>query len=118
MSNSKKHLVVHHNMFGPSCEVAGINNPCDFEIYCYREHKICVPTCENCKYFAGSEMGKGIACEWQETYEAVSGDEHFVQHDEAYFEFQRVENPELYKEMMRINEDNDFDLCEAWLGLD
>ena len=114
-----KHLVYHHNMFGPSCEIASLNNEEDFKIYCHLEHKICKPTkCNSCNYFYGDEEGKGKCCVWEETYESVTGDDHPVQHDEVYFEFQRVENPDMYKEMMRMIEDGDLDLCEVWLNLD
>ncbi|MBE7033199.1 MAG: DUF1643 domain-containing protein [Ruminococcaceae bacterium] len=115
----KKHLVYHHNMFGPSCEVAHLNNEEDFKIYCHLEHKICKPTkCNSCGYFFGDEEGKGKCCVWEETYDSVSDEHHPVQWDEAYFEFQRVENPEMYKDMMRMIEDGDLDLCNAWLDLD
>ena len=114
-----KHLVKHHNMFGPSCEIAGLNNEEDFKIYCHLERKICIPTkCDRCKYFAGDEMGKGICCEWEESYDHVSVEDYPVQHDEVYFELQRVENSELYEDMMRMVEDGDLDLCSAWLDLD
>lgn len=114
----KKHTVIHHNMFGPSCEIEGLDNKKDFEIYCYKEHKVCVPNCDGCPYFSGSEMGKGIACAWEESYEAMSSDEHVVQNDETYFEFQRVENPDFYKEIMKMIEDGELDLCKVIQGLD
>ena len=117
-TTSKKHLVSHHNMFSPACEVASAATEDDFKIYCHKEHRICVPDCTNCKYLGGSEMGKGVCCVWEESYSDIPGDDHVVPHDEAYFEFQRVENPDVYKMMMEINESDDFDLCEAWLGLD
>ena len=86
-----KHLVNHHNMFGPSCEIASADNKKDFEIYCHIEHKICVPAkCDTCQYFGGSEMGKGICCVWEESYLDIKSDDHAVPHDEAYFEFQRL----------------------------
>ena len=117
--SSKKHLVHHHNMFGPCCEVEGVDNEYDFKIYCHKEHKICVPKkCNECEFFAGSEMGKGVCCAWEETYEAVKGDDHTVQHDEVYFEFQRVVNPDIYEMMMKAHEDDDFDLVKAWFGID
>lgn len=116
---NKKHLVYHRNMFGPSCEVACADNADDFKIYCHNEHKICVPAkCDACRYFGGSEMGKGVCCVWEETYEAVESDEHIVQHDEVYFEFKRAEDPDMYKSMMKMLEEGDLDLCEAWFGLD
>ncbi|MBQ8418124.1 MAG: DUF1643 domain-containing protein [Phascolarctobacterium sp.] len=114
-----KHLVVHRNMYGPSCEVASANNEGDFKIYCHREHKICRPkNCNKCKFFGGSEMGKGISCVWEESYEDIRGGEHIVPHDEAYMEFQRVENPDLYKKMQKMIEDGELDLCKAWQDLD
>lgn len=119
VKNADKHLVYHRNMYGVSCEVASGNNEDDFKIYCYKEHKICVPKkCDKCKYFGGSEMGTGICCVWEESYEDISGDEHIVQHDEVYMEFQRVENPDIYKKMLKMVEDGDIDLCKAWQGLD
>lgn len=119
LENKEKHLVVHRNMFGPSCEVASVDNEDDFKIYCRREHKICRPkNCDKCKFFGGSEMGKGISCVWEETYEDISGGEHIVQHDEVDMEFQRVENPLLYKQMQQMIEEGDLDLCKAWQGLD
>lgn len=117
-NKNEKHPVYHHNMFGSSCEVAGVNCEEDFEVYCYKEHCVCNPKCDGCEYFAGDEMGKGVCCLWEETYEAVSGDEHTVQNDETYFEFQRVENPDFYKKMMKMIEEGDLDLAEVWLGLD
>ena len=117
-NNSAKYLVYHHNMYGPSCEVASVNCDDDFKIYCHNEHKICVPKCNECKYFGGDEMGKGVCCIWEESYEVVGGDEHVVQHDEAYLEFQRAENPDVYKKMIRMIEDGELDLCEAWQDLD
>ena len=119
MKNENMHLVQHHNMFGPACEVASACNEDDFKIYCHKEHKICIPQkCTECEYFGHSEMGTGICCIWEETYEDVSGDDHVVRHDEAYFEFQRVENPDMYKNMMKMIDDGELDLCSAWLGLD
>lgn len=114
-----KHLVHHRNMYGASCEVASGNNEDDFKIYCHKEHKICVPKkCDKCEYFGGSEMNYGICCDWEESYEDISGDEHTVQHDEVYMEFQRVENPDIYKKMLKMVEDGELDLCKAWQGLD
>lgn len=115
----EKHLVIHRNMYGPSCEVASVNNENDFKIYCHKEHKICLPKkCDKCRFFAGSEMGKGISCVWEESYEDISGGEHIVPYDEAYMELQRVENPRLYKKMQQIIDDGDLDLCKAWQDLD
>ena len=114
-----KHLVKHRNMYGPSCEVASGNNKDDFKIYCHNEHKVCIPKkCGKCEYFGGSEMSYGICCIWEESYEDVSSDEHIVQHDEVDMEFQRVENPEMYKNMLKMIEDGDIDLCNVWQNLD
>lgn len=114
-----KHLVYHHNMYGVSCEVASVNNEDDFKIYCRKEHKICIPkNCDKCKYFGNSEMGKGVCCVWEESYADISDDEHVVQHDEVYMEFQRVENPDIYKKMIKMIEDGELDLCKAWQCLD
>lgn len=33
-------------------------------------------------------------------------------------EFQRVENPDIYKKMLKMIEDGELDLCKAWQGLD
>lgn len=119
MKKEKRHLVSHHNMYGSSCEVASENDEYDFKIYCHKEHEICVPKkCDKCEYFGGSEMGKGICCIWEESYNDISGDEHVVKHDEAYMEFQRAENPDLYKLILQIIEDGELDLCKVWLGLD
>ena len=119
VKNADKHLVYHRNMYGASCEVASGNNEDDFKIYCHKEHKICVPKkCKKCEYLGGSEMNYGICCDWEESYEDISGDEHIVQHDEVYMEFQRVENPDIYKKMLKMVEDGDIDLCKAWQGLD
>jgi hypothetical protein len=63
-------------------------------------------------------MGNGICCLWEESYGDVSVDERVVQHDEVYMEFQRVENPDMYKKMLKMIEDGEIDLCEAWQGLD
>ena len=115
----KKHMVKHHNMYGSSCEVASGNNDNDFKIYCHKEHRICIPKkCNKCQFFGGSESGFGICCDWEESYDAVSGDEHTVQHDEAYMEFQRVENPDLYKKMQKMIEDGELDLCKVLQDLD
>ena len=117
--NPKKHYVRHHNMFGPSCEVESINNENDFKIYCHKEHKICVPKkCNECKYFCGSEMGKGVCCIWEEPVEDIKGDDHVVNHDEVYFEFSRVENPETYAKLKEMIDEGEVDLCKLWLGLD
>ena len=32
IKNEDKHLVYHRNMYGPSCEVASVNNEDDFKI--------------------------------------------------------------------------------------
>lgn len=93
-----KHLVCHHNMYGPSCEVASGNNEEDFKIYCRKKHKICIPkNCDKCKYFGGSEMGKGVCCIWEESYKDIKGIEHPVQHNEVFFEFKRVDNLDIFK---------------------
>lgn len=114
-----KHLVYHHNMFGPSCEVANANCDDDFMIYCHKEHKICIPTqCNMCSHFGGDEMGCGKCCVWEDADEEIIGDEHVVQHDEAYFEFQRVENPALYKSMKQMIEAGEIDLCKLWQNID
>ena len=119
MSNKKSlHRVSHHNMYGVSCEVAGVNNADDFKIQCHREHKITVPQCDGCLFFGGDEMGNGVCCIWDETYEEVPGDDHIVQHDETYFEFQRVENPTLYAKMCKMTEDGEIDVCKVWQNLD
>lgn len=116
---TEKHMVYHHNMFGPSCGVASGNNEKDYEIYCHKERKICNPTkCGKCDFFEHSEMGYGVCCAWEETYEANNGDERVIQNDEAYFEFMRVENPDMYREMMKMIEEGDLDLPHAWFGLD
>ena len=108
---NEKHLVYHHNMFGPSCEIESISDSNDFKIYCHKEHKICIPkNCDKCKFFGGSEMGTGICCIWEESLENT---EHVVQHDEAYMEFQRIENPEMYKKMLQMIEKDEIDLCET-----
>ena len=87
----EKHLVYHHNMFGPSCEIASLNNDEDFKIYCHLEHKVCKPTkCNSCNYFAGDEEGKGKCCLWEEGNDSISGEHHAVQHSEAYIELERV----------------------------
>ncbi len=117
--NSKNtRLVIHHNMFGASCEVAGLNNEDDFKIYCYKNHKICVPKCNNCPFFGGDEMGKGISCIWEDPFIDITTDEHIVQHDEIYMEFERVENHDFYLDMIKIIQDDDFDLCKSLLNLD
>ena len=116
---SDKHPVYHRNMYGPSCVIAGSTNEDDFKIYCHKEHRICIPKkCDKCDYFGGSEIGNGICCIWEESYEDISSDEHIVQHDEAYMEFQRAENPDMHKKMMKMIEDGELDLCKAWQGLD
>lgn len=86
----KKHLVYHRNMYGPSCEVASVNNKEDFKIYCYRENKVCIPNCNGCLYWAGDEMGKGMCCNWEEYYSDVFKQEHIVQHRDVQKEFKRV----------------------------
>ena len=63
-------------------------------------------------------MGNGVCCIWDETYEEVPGDDHIVQHDETYFEFQRVENPTLYAKMCKMTEDGEIDVCKVWQNLD
>ncbi len=97
MKKAQKHLVYHHNMFGPSCEIIGIYNENDFKIYCRKEHRICIPNCTDCLFFGGCEMGKGVCCVWEETYESISETDHAVQHDEVYFEYQRAEAPVFCK---------------------
>ena len=78
-------------MFGPSCEIASLNNDEDFKIYCHLEHKVFKPTkCNNCSYFAGDEDGKGKCCVWEESNNSVSVEHHAVQHSEAYIELERV----------------------------
>jgi hypothetical protein len=88
----KKHLVYHHNMFGPSCEIASLNNEEDFQIYCHLERKVCKPTkCSDCSYFAGDEEGKGKCCVWEESFDSVSDEDYAVQYGDADKELQRVE---------------------------
>lgn len=115
---NKKHLVRHHNMFSLACEVESVATDFDFTIYCHKRHKLCKPDCTGCKFQGEPEMGKGVCCIWEEKYSDIPDDDHIVPHDEAYFEFQRVENPDMYKMMKKTLESDDFDLCEAWLGLD
>ena len=38
----EKHLVYHHNMFGPSCEIASLNNDEDFKIYSFSFNIYCM----------------------------------------------------------------------------
>ena len=91
-NKKEKHLVYHHNMFGPSCEIASLNNDEDFKIYCRLEHRVCKPTkCNSCDYFAGDEEGKGKCCLWEESSDSVSGEHYAVQFGEAYTELERVE---------------------------
>ena len=114
---SEKHLVRHHNMFAPACEVESVATEYDFEVYCHLEHKVCVPKkCQKCKFLGGSEEGVGVCCVWEESVEDMPNEEHFVQHGDAILEFNRVENPHLYEKMM--NMPDDLDLCKAWQGLD
>ena len=88
----EKHLVYHHNMFGPSCEIASLNNEEDFQIYCHLERKVCKPTkCSDCSYFAGDEEGKGKCCVWEESFDSVSDEDYAVQYGDADKELQRVE---------------------------
>lgn len=115
--SKKKHPVIHHNMFGDACMSENATDY-EFRIYCRRKHAVCVPECKGCKYFLHNEMGYGVACLWDEPYDQMPQDEYVVRHDEADFEHIRVENPEFYKKMMKAIEDGDFDIVEAWLGLD
>lgn len=114
-----KHLVVHRNMYGSDCTVANADNMDSFRIYCHKEHKICIPKkCNSCDFFGGDEMGYGKCCIWEESYQNVAEEERIVPHDEVYFEYNRVEDPQFYKKMMEMIEDGDLDLCKALLGLD
>lgn len=85
-----KHLVLHHNMFGPSAEVCN-TTPVDLHIYCYKRNKICIPDCKKCKYFRGDENGLGIACEWEDFEGNISWDESVIQHCERALEYDRVQ---------------------------
>ena len=87
---NKAHPVVHRNMFGVSAQVASVDNEEDFCVYCRKEHRVCRPDCENCEYFAGSEMGYGISCLWDD-YLPDGKDEYIVRFEERYKEFERVE---------------------------
>ena len=115
---NKKHMVLHHNMFGPSCIVENGNSD-DLKIFCYKKKSVCIPNCNGCPYFEHAEMGYGVCCAWEETYEAMPSDEHVVNIGSRDFEFMRVVNPDIYKGIMKaIREDDDFDICKAWYGID
>ena len=63
----------------------------DREIYCKKYHKITEPTakmCDNCPYFAGTMMGHGIECKWDDVIE--EGDEKLIPHNRVHDEFLRV----------------------------
>lgn len=117
MSKNKKHPIVHRNMFGSACMMNDAPEY-EFRIYCRKKHAVCVPECKGCGYFAHDEMGYGVACVWEETYEDMPKDEHIVNHDEAMFEHMRVENPEVYKGLIKAIEDGELDIVKAWYGLD
>ncbi|MBO5135842.1 MAG: DUF1643 domain-containing protein [Clostridia bacterium] len=86
----EKHMVLHRNMFGPSAEVCN-SNPKDLEIYCYKRNEICVPDCTGCEYFRESEMGNGIACEWEDFDGNFSYNESVIRNDEKVLEYDRVQ---------------------------
>ena len=88
--HDKKHMVIHRNMFGPSAEVANCN-PKDLEIFCYKRNSICNPDCTDCKYLHNSEMGQGIACEWEDFGGNISTDERVIQNHEKFLEYDRAQ---------------------------
>ncbi len=86
----EKHLVLHHNMFGPTAEICN-TNPDDLSIYCYKKNAICIPDCEGCKYFRGDEEGLGRACEWEDFDGNISCNESVIQNSEKVLEYDRVQ---------------------------
>jgi uracil-DNA glycosylase len=95
----KKHLVNHHNMFAPSCEVESIAKADDFLIYCYRENRVCEPKCDGCLYWTSDEMGVGKCCTWEEYYCDVFKSDHIVQYSESHKEFDRVNKLRIKKDL-------------------
>ena len=86
----EKHLVLHHNMFGPSAEVCN-TNPNDLTIYCYKENEILSPNCENCEYFRGTDNNLGVICEWNDFDGNLSRNERVIQNSEKTLEYDRVQ---------------------------
>lgn len=111
----KKHLVYHRNMYAPSCEVESVSKIEDFQIYCYREHKVCNPNCNGCIHAAGDEMGTGKCCAWEEYYSDVFKNEHVVQYNERHKEFERVSKLKIEKEF--ISDCNDVVVTECNVGV-
>ena len=77
----------HHNLTG----LIYTDNPPDRTIYCRKKHSVIEPTkkeCENCACLSGLEQGNGIECSWLD----IVGDEHVVQHEDRYKEYERVDN--------------------------
>ena len=91
MSTRNKHPVLHRNIFGLSAEICNSNQK-DFEIYCYKRNKICIPDCTDCKYFRPVGMDMEIDCEWEDFDGNYSLDERIVQNYEKHLEYNRVQN--------------------------
>lgn len=77
----------HHNL----TRLIYNDNPLERTIYCRKIHSVIEPTkkeCENCACLSGLEQGNGIECSWLD----VVGEEHVVQHEDRYKEYERVNN--------------------------
>lgn len=86
--------VYHVNLIGHNINESLENNypKSDREIFCKKLHKITEPDyedCINCAYFAGTAMGHGIECKWEDVID-VYEDEKVIIHDQVRDEFKRV----------------------------
>ena len=83
----QKTMIKHHNLI----DYTYSDNPSDRMIYCRKNHRVMEPTkkeCQNCICLSGFEQGNGIECSWSD----VVGEEHVVQHEDIYKEYERVDN--------------------------
>lgn len=86
--------VYHVNLIGHEINESIENDypKSDREIFCKRQHKITEPDakdCDICPYFAGTTMGHGIECKWEDVID-VNLDEKVIPHDMRMKEMTRV----------------------------
>lgn len=86
--------VYHVNLIGHEINesLQGNYPRSDREIFCKRQHKITEPDfddCDKCPYFAGTAMGHGIECKWEDVID-VKLDEKVIQHSQVRDELRRV----------------------------
>ena len=89
----EKRIVYHPNMIGheinESLELYS-DDVLDREVYCRKLHVVKEPLqtdCIGCPFYAGLEQGYGHECAWED----VADQEHFVQHEDRYKEYERVD---------------------------